>query len=162
MNTVIVAMHEIRLRVRDRSVLLLSVVAPFVLASIMGFAFGGTSTDHVTLGLVDVGHSAIDVPTSSTRSFVREPNEASARAAVKAGKVGAAIILPLGFAAGRVPALVIGHRDRSIAEAAATSVARQLSDRVGGVAERPARVVEDRGLADSSPLGFFGPSMAIL
>src|SRR3954447_17204911 len=105
MNTVIVAMHEIRLRVRDRSVILLSVVAPFVLASIMGFAFGGSSTDHVTLGFVDLGHSGIDVPTSSTRAFVREPSEAAARAVVKAGKVGAAIILPVGFAAARVPAL---------------------------------------------------------
>lgn len=162
MTAVIVAVHELRLRARDRSVVLLGTFAPFVLASIMGFAFGGTSSDHVTIAVADVGRSNLRPVATSTRSFVEVPDEDAARSAVRSGRAAAAVVLPAGFAAGRSEAIVVGHRDHESAAATARSVARQLSDRAAGVAMRRVSLTEDAGLADSSPLGFFGPSMAIL
>lgn len=162
MTAVIVTLHELRLRARDRSVVMLGTLAPFVLASIMGFAFGGSSSGHVTIAVADMASSGLSPPATSTRSFIDVPDEEAARSAVRSGRADAAIVLPAGFASGRTEALVIGHRDHQSAAATARSVARQLSDRAAGIGTRQISLSEDAGLADSSPLGFFGPSMAIL
>jgi ABC-2 type transport system permease protein len=170
--TVVVAAHELRLRMQDRSVLLLGLLAPFVLASIMGLSFGGGGSEQVTIALVDADHSALSARimtgdlrprATSVRRFVEARSEATARRDVKAGDTGAAIVIPEGFGAGDVPLTVIGDRDRPIASGTAASVARQLSDEIAtGAAARPARISDDRTTTESSPLGFFGPSMAIL
>jgi len=162
MTAVTVALHELRLRSRDRTVVLLGTLAPFLLASIMGFAFSGSGTDHVTIAFVDLGHAGVQPVSTPTRTFVSVRDEQAARVAVHDGRAAAAIVLPRGFATDNEPALVIAHRDHESAAASARSVARQLGDRVAGVATTPARITEDAGLKDSSPLGFFGPSMAIL
>jgi ABC-2 type transport system permease protein len=162
MTAVTVALHELRLRSRDRTVILLGTLAPFVLASIMGFAFSDTSDDHVTIAFVDLGHAGVEPASTTTRTFVSVRDEAAARAAVHDGRAAAAVVLPRGFATDDEPALVIAHRDHETAAASARSVARQLGDRVAGVATKPATIKEDPGLEDASPLGFFGPSMAIL
>jgi ABC-2 type transport system permease protein len=162
MTAVTVALHELRLRSRDRTVVLLGTLAPFLLASIMGFAFSGTSDDHVTIAFVDLGRAGVQPTSTPTRTFLRVGDEGAARAAVRDGRAASAVVLPDGFATKDEPALVIAHRDHESAAASARSVARQLGDRVAGVATRPAAIKEDAGLEDSSPLGFFGPSMAIL
>jgi ABC-type Na+ efflux pump permease subunit len=159
---VLITLHELQLRVRDRSVVTLGLIAPFVLAAIMGLAFGGSTTsDRITIGVVDPAHVAT-LRASGDRRFVSERSVSAARTAVRTGAIDAALVLPPEFADGTAEAVVIGHRNRPIAEAAATSVGRQLSDRVAGVATHPAAIVDDRTTKEASPLGFFGPSMAIL
>ena len=170
--SVAIAVHELQLRIRDRSVILLGLVAPFVLASIMGIAFAGGGSDKTTIALADADHTELSArilsgdlrPHANTnRAIVVVHDEASVRAKVRSGDADAAIIVPRGFEDERVPLVVVGHRNRPLAATTAASAARQVSDAIaaGGVLH-PARIVDDPALAESSPLGFFGPSMAIL
>lgn len=167
--SIVVALHDLRLRIRDRSVLVQGLLAPFVLASIMGVAFAGDD-EKLQLVIADADNSArseritagdLRPPSDATRAISIERGEAAGREAVRSGDADAAIVIPKGFDEGDVPLLVVGHQDRPIAAGAAASVARLLSLDLGRRVERPTRIIDDALLAESDPLGYFGPSMAI-
>ena len=50
----LIAGKDLRLRFRDRSVLMLGFAAPLMIATLMSFAFKGTDSFHVTVVVVDV------------------------------------------------------------------------------------------------------------
>lgn len=104
----LVALKDLRLRLRDRSAIIVAFIAPFLLAAIMGFSFGGAQdTIHFTFAVADEDRGEI------TETF-REglgglPEEAftildaadgdEARDLVAEDEAGAAFVLPEGMTA---------------------------------------------------------------
>lgn len=168
----VIAWHEVRLRVRDRSVVILGLIAPFVLASIMGIAFA-SGDDALAVALVVQPAALAPGPLAALRDQLGPEvalrptdDERAARQAVADGEADAVIVVrPAGVE-------VVGDNDEPQANAAATGVANRIArvlasddngDGAGaGAGAGVPRIVDDPAMSRSSPLGFFGPSMAIL
>ena len=58
-TALLVAGKDLRQRLRDRSALVIAFVAPFVLASIIGLAFGGDSTFTATYAVADADRGPV-------------------------------------------------------------------------------------------------------
>lgn len=99
-----ITVKDLRLRLRDRSVLLYGIVAPFVLAIVLGATFGGLE-DRVVLDLgvvAEAGDQLADPFVTAVLPALEEdglvgsvasfPDTASARAAVEAGDLTAAVV----------------------------------------------------------------------
>jgi len=108
-----IALKDLRQKVRDRSAILLSVVAPFGLAALFGFILGGLEEDfHARWALVDLDGgtvaAALDegpiraMEEAGFLSVERLPTAEAARGAVEEGRVETAIIVPAGFSAATV------------------------------------------------------------
>ena len=103
-----IAAKDLRLRVRDRSAIVLGFVAPILIATVMSFAFKATESFHMTVVVFDADHAALgttlldalrsdelaDVVTVRT-----SPTVARARALVRDGAVAAGLVIPAGFTA---------------------------------------------------------------
>lgn len=105
-----IARKDLRQKVRDRSALLISVVAPFVLAALFSMILGGLDEDfHAHWGYVDLDGGDIAAaleqgPISAMEaegviSVQRYPDAEAARAALGSGEVETVIIVPEGFSA---------------------------------------------------------------
>jgi ABC-2 type transport system permease protein len=104
----VIAGKDLRQRIRDRSALVLGVVAPLVIAALMSLAFRGAESIHLTLAVVDLDHGAsASGLVEALRSpglrdlvtVVPEPSVPAASAAVQGGHAGAALVIPRGFSA---------------------------------------------------------------
>jgi ABC-2 type transport system permease protein len=122
----LVAGVELRRRLRNRSAVVTAFVGPLALATVFGVLLSGTSSFHVTIGIVDHDGSEIsagwvdaltdadtggdaDDPDDDPVTFVRIETEqstsstadplAATRTAVDDGDVDAAIVVPAGFGA---------------------------------------------------------------
>ena len=132
----LITAKDLRQRLRDRSALLVAVVAPLGLAFALGVTISGFSAGSRTfqLGLVDLDHgpaasgfsrAAADTPVTLQDAGTR----ARARRLVKDGKLDAAIVLPRGLSAATLGGAsvridVIGDPKNSIG----TLVARSFAD----------------------------------
>ena len=105
-----IALRDLRQKVRDRSAILISIVAPFTLAALFAMILGGLDEDfHATWGYVDLDGGRIaaaldEGPLSGMEAegvidVERYDTAEAARLAVEAGEVEAAIIVPEGFSA---------------------------------------------------------------
>ena len=105
-----IALKDLRQKVRDRSALLISVVAPFVLAALFSMILGGLDEDfHAHWGYVDLDGGDIaaaldEGPISAMEAdgvitVERYPDTEAARTALEAGEVETVIIVPEGFSA---------------------------------------------------------------
>jgi ABC-2 type transport system permease protein len=103
-----IAAKDLRQRVRDRSVLLVGIVAPFALAALFGSILGGVEDDFsARWAIVDLDGGSIaqgfdDGPIAAMEdsgilATQRLPDAEAAREAVEDGRVDAAIIIPAGF-----------------------------------------------------------------
>ena len=104
----VIAGKDLRQRVRDRSAVVLGVVAPLLIAALMSFAFKGLESFHFTLGVVNADGGpvaaglvqALGQPDLRQVISVRtEPSEGAAKAAVRARTIQAALVVPSGFSA---------------------------------------------------------------
>lgn len=137
----LIAVKDLRARLRDRSVLIMGLVLPFGLSFIFNLLFGGLSSGSgvIKLGVVDQDHGTVArVFTSEVLGSVRkqglvsihpESSETTARSLVAKGTINAAIVIPAGFsdavqAGGKADMSVIGSADNPIS----TSVARSLAE----------------------------------
>jgi ABC-2 type transport system permease protein len=193
----IVTANDLRRQLRNRSFLIQGVVAPIALAAIISLAFGSTDQFDATIGLVDADGSPI------AQGFVSGITEADtgdlgfeevgslrrARARVDDGDLGAAIVVPEGFAASLqtddpADVVVVTSSDDAIAAEVARSVASELTNRAnaarlavattaatGGTMPSPdelAAITLPVSLrttgsgGDVSPAAYFGPSMGLL
>ena len=109
----LIAAKDVRQRLRDRSAVLVGVVAPLVVALLMSLAFNGTEKFHYVLALsnADQGPEAAAVVAAlespGVRSFVTVrpyPTAAAAAAAVHGRKAQAGLVIPAGFSAAFVGA----------------------------------------------------------
>ncbi len=104
----LIAGKDLRQRLRDRSAIVIGLVAPLVIAALMSVAFKGADTFHYTLGVVDVDHGPVATalvhilrqPALSQVLTVRDiPTRQAAVADVRANHVQAALVIPRGFSA---------------------------------------------------------------
>jgi ABC-2 type transport system permease protein len=100
---------ELRRRIADRSIIVSSLVAPAVIAAIIGFAFGASGT----VNRIDIG-IALDHPTAEATAVVKAgiaaagfgsivhieaiATPAELKSEVSGGRFGAGVIVPEGFA----------------------------------------------------------------
>jgi ABC-2 type transport system permease protein len=105
-----IAAKDLRQKIRDRSALLIGVVAPFALAALFSMVLGGVDEDfHADWAYVDLDGGEIaaalaegplrGVEDAGVVGLQRMSSAAEARAAVEAGGVDTAIIVPEGFSA---------------------------------------------------------------
>jgi linearmycin/streptolysin S transport system permease protein len=107
-TALVIARKDLRQRFRDRSAIVIGVVAPVVIAALMSFAFHGVESFRFTMGVVnlDRGPVAAGLMTSLRAPGLSNivtssqlPSVAAARAKVRANKIGAALVIPAGFSA---------------------------------------------------------------
>jgi ABC-2 type transport system permease protein len=106
--TLVVAGKDLRQRLRDRSAVVIAFVAPFLLAAIIGLAFGGEQRFSATYAVVDDDRGPVAAaftdgmlasPGLRDLLTVRKAHEARARALVERGEADAAFLLPRGLSA---------------------------------------------------------------
>ncbi len=175
---VVIALKDLRQKVRDRSVLLMAVLAPLGLAFLFSAMIPNQDTFHTTYAVVDldrgtVAKRLVDGPlaglsAAGVATLVPTATEAEARTAVDAGDVAAAIVIPAGFSdavqAGRPAELrVVGGPSTLPAEIArsvlvgfgsrVTAVQVAVGTVLAGVSASPdpAFVAELAGLAMAAP-----------
>jgi ABC-2 type transport system permease protein len=138
-TALLVAGKDLRQRLRDRSALVIAFVAPFVLASIIGLAFGGDFAFRATYAVADADRGPVAtgftdgvLATDGLRDLitVRRVEPGEAQSLVDRGEADAAFLLPAGLSAavqaGRPATLTVvssgenpiaGQVARSLAEA---------------------------------------------
>jgi ABC-2 type transport system permease protein len=156
-----IARNDLRRRFRDRSVLLLGLIAPVLVAVIMSSAFGQFSrTVHVTVQVAGSQTtegarfvSALRRPELASTATVRTSDAASVRQAVRHAHIDAGVVFPVG--GGQATVLLAGR------DAAKDAVARILTTHV--LAGAP-EAITDRAVRGSTnqAASYFAPSMAIL
>jgi ABC-2 type transport system permease protein len=125
----VIARKDLRQRLRDRSAIVVGLIAPIGIAAVMSLAFRGMDTFHFTLGVVNADKGPISaalVDALHQRALAgvvtTKPLESRAQAVadVRTKKVDAALVIPAGFSA----AIEWGH-PKSLA--AVTSVDNGLA-----------------------------------
>jgi ABC-2 type transport system permease protein len=104
----LVAATDLRRRFRDRSIIIFGVVAPILLATIIGLAFGDGGDFEVRIGLVDEDRSSLSIGIGDALASIGDDAplrfEAiddldQARQLVDDDSIGAALVIPRGFEA---------------------------------------------------------------
>jgi ABC-2 type transport system permease protein len=143
----VIALKDLRQRLRDRSALVLGFIAPLAVAWLVSAAFGSTGSFHMDVGVVDHDRGQV---AAGFQSFLRSPelsdlltvtvvdSEAEARAKVDDGTLSAAFVVPEGFtpavvAGGGRPITVLGSVDSTIATQVSTSLAASFTAQVEAV-----------------------------
>ena len=176
-TTLLVAGKDLRQRLRDRSALVIAFIAPFVLAAIIGLAFGGGDAFRASYAVADADRGPVAAgftdgvlasPGLRDLVTVREVDPGEARALVDRGEVDAAFLLPAGLTAsvqqGRPATVTVveagdnpiaGQVARSLAEAyAAELTATGLAVTTAlDAAGRPATEAEARRLGERAAAG---------
>ena len=144
---VVIALKDLRQRLRDRSALVLGFIAPLVVAWLVSAAFGSVSSFHMEVGVVDRDRGEV---AAAFQMFLRSPElsglltvtavatEAEARAQVEDGALSAAYVLPDGFSAAvtsgsGLPVTVLGSVDASVAARVARSLASSYTAQIEAV-----------------------------
>ncbi len=144
-----IAGKDLRLRVRDRSVFVLGLLAPFLLAVIFDLVLGAPSeaTFQPRFAVADldtgpVGDGLVGVLRSLAEGDVIELDEVGSvdevEAAVEAGDLDAAFVIPAGFSqavtsGGEATLRIVGNVDAPISVAIAEAVARGYAAEVEAV-----------------------------
>ena len=137
----LIASKDLKLRFRDRSVFIIGLIAPALLALIFTFAFGdaldpdgggfSTAYGYVDLDEGDAGAVLGDVLAGLDQSeqfaVIDYPSVEAASAAIDAGDIASVFVLPAGFSdtvgTSDVTIDVIGHVDAPTSTAIATAIA---------------------------------------
>lgn len=195
-TTLLVAATDLRRRLRNRTFVVQGIVGPILLAGIISLAFASDDIS-ATIGVVDADGSPIATGFVSAVTdgddgglrFERVATPEAARDAVAADDLGAAVVVPEGFAASLAtgdPAdlEVVTSSDDTVAAEVARSVANGLTDRANAArlavattaalgapppgAEELAAIdlplrLEVQGTGgELSPAAYFGPGMGLL
>lgn len=105
-NALVIARKDLRQRLRDRSAIVLGLLAPLGIAALMSLAFKGTENFHFTMGVVDADHGPVAtglieaLDSRGLRQIVTTkilPDEGAATSAVRAKSVASALVIPAGF-----------------------------------------------------------------
>jgi len=104
----VIAAKDLRQRLRDRSAIVIGLVAPLAVALLMSLAFKGTENFHYTLALVNADRGPVasaivhTFDSKSVRSIVavhEYANQATAAQAVRSGRAQAGLVIPGGYSA---------------------------------------------------------------
>jgi len=161
----VIARKDLRQRFRDRSAIVIGVFAPVLIAALMSLAFHGAENFGFTMGIVnnDRGPVAAGLVKSLAAPDVRKvvtpseiPSVAAAQAEIRAGKIGAALVIPSGFSAdvlaGRPASLTtMNSNNDAIAGDVTTSIASSFVAQVNAD-----RLSLATALAAGAPAGEIG------
>jgi ABC-2 type transport system permease protein len=155
----LIAVADLRRRMRKRTFFLTAVVGPLALATIISLAFGGSSLD-ATIGIVDDDGSqesrqfvdAVTAIDADGLSFEVLDSTRQARAEVDDGDTGAAIVIPAGFADSLQTGapgdlVVLSSSDGMVSAEIARAVAANFTDRANA-----ARLAAARSAALGGPV----------
>lgn len=167
-NVLLITAKDLRLGLRDRSVLLTAFVVPFTLAMIFSFLFGGDVVGDVEIAylalneddgelgdlFVDEVLGALTDGTGVTAEEIDDRAEAVER--VTAGAADALLVVPEGFTeavqAGRPASIgVVANVDATIARQVATGLAEGFANELTGTQLAVASVMAAAG--DAAPPG---------
>ena len=159
----VVAVTDLRRRVRNRSFVTQALVGPIVLATIISLAFGGGDDFDATIGLVDADGSpasegfvgGVVEADAGSLEFVEVDTAEEARDRVEDGDLGAAVVVPAGFTASLQTAEpgdleVVTTSDRAVSAEVARAVASEFVDRANAARLAALTAVAD-GTAPPSP-----------
>lgn len=159
-----IAASDVRRRLRDRSAIIVGIVAPLVIAGVMSFAFKGTENFHMSVGLVNADHGAV---ATGFVSLLAQPEledlitvesmstDAEARHAVDDGRIDAAYVIPADFSdkviGGRATSIItLTDVDARIAGEVAASIAASYTEDVNA-RRLTIAVAEQAGIDASDP-----------
>jgi ABC-2 type transport system permease protein len=157
----LIAAKDLRQKLRDRSALLVGVVAPFALAALFASVLGGLGQDfHAHWAIVDqdggqVATGLVDGPLAAMQAagvltLEHLPSPEAARAAVEDGTLETAIIVPSGFSAaaltgGATQVDLFVDPDASLSGQVAASVLKGFAQEVDAVQLTVATVIAAAG-----------------
>ena len=160
-----IAAKDLRQKARDRSALILAIIAPMALAFLFSSVLGEQTTFRASYVVVDldggtVARALVDGPLLGLRSAgaaVSEgTDEAAARGKVEDGSAAVAVIIPKGFtdavqAAQPTELRVVGSVNATLATQVAQSVLEGFASSVEGVQVAVATVVSGGAATGASP-----------
>lgn len=139
----IIAANDLRRQVRDRSVIIQALIAPILIAVVVGAAFGGGPDINVTIGVADDDGSSLSEQIATGLvggggggvAFSRVVDAETADAAVQSEAYSAVIVLPDGLQdavmSGKAASItVLGSPARPLAQGIAESVADGVAARL--------------------------------
>jgi ABC-2 type transport system permease protein len=170
-TTLLVAGKDLRQRLRDRSALVIAFIAPFVLAAIIGLAFGGDDAFRASYAVADADRGPVAAgftdgvlasPGLRDLVTVREVDPGEARALVDRGEVDAAFLLPAGLTAsvqqGRPATVtVVEAGDNPIAGQVARSLAEAYAAELTATGLAVTTALDAAGRPSGSPVDPLGP-----
>lgn len=163
----VIAANDLRRRLRDRTFYVQGIIAPIVMAAIIGFAFGGGFSLAATVGLVDADGSDLSRqlvagmtapgPEGSPVAF-EAVDPAAVDTLIESGDIDSAIVLPPGFGAGvsgesPVPIDVVFDADKPITADVTRAVAGRIAARLDASRLAIAAGLASAGVAADSPAG---------
>ena len=172
----VIAAKDFRQRLRDRSAIIVAVIAPFGLAAIFGMLLGGTEDG------LDLRYAYADLDGSSISSALRDGPLAgleeagvatitevdgrdAAEAAIEAGDVGAALIVPAGYASAVQSAEtadleIIGSTQAGLATDVLRAVATSFTAELDGIRIATGTAASVMGVSDPAAVGELGARAA--
>ena len=172
----VIAAKDFRQRLRDRSAIIVAVIAPFGLSAIFGILLGGTEDG------LDLRYAFADLDGSSISSALRDGPLAgleeagvatitevdgrdAAEAAIEAGDVGAALIVPAGYASAVQSAEtadleIIGSTQAGLATDVLRAVATSFTAELDGIRIATGTAASVMGVSDPAAVGELGARAA--
>lgn len=165
----VIAAKDLRQRLRDRSALIVAVVAPFGLAAIFSLLLGGVDAEihftyayhdgdgsEISAGLRDGGLAGLEE--SGIATIVEADSAEGARDAVDLDEADAALIVPEGFGAAVTSGAgaeleIVGATDAGLATQVLDAVANGYVAEVDGVRLSVATAADVLGTSDPATLG---------
>ncbi|MGI9611152.1 MAG: ABC transporter permease, partial [Acidimicrobiia bacterium] len=161
----LIAAKDFRLRIRDRSAIILGIIAPLALAFIVNLVFGNVfeaGTLDLSYGMVDLDESDIsqnfgevlkEVEAEGILTLTEYANASSADAAIEEGSIHAYYLIEPGFGDG-----VVGQEDTDIKvvgdvdAATSTQIAASIAEQFGqGITTVQLAIGSTVQLSDSAP-----------
>jgi len=180
---IIIAAKDLRQRVRDRSAIIMGIVAPFALAAIFSLLLPSSQGFHTEYAVVDLDHGPVSalfteqiLPGVVDSGFadVRTVDDREAAAVlVEGGEVDAAFVIPAGFSqsitSGRDATIsIIGNVDAGFSTQIAEAIASSFAEEVNAVSLSVAAalggftVIQPEALADlSARAAVFEPAILV-
>jgi len=162
----LIAIKDIRQRIRDRSAFIWGIIAPVGLAAIFSMMLGQVADSdflQVSFGVVDLDHGEVSTLFTDdilgaleqegiVSEIVRLDSVPAAEDLVSGGDVDAAFVMPIGFSAAagggdEVAIDVIGYVDSPIGTLVARSIADRFAGEINGVGMAVATISTLRGQA---------------
>ncbi|MGZ8562969.1 MAG: ABC transporter permease, partial [Candidatus Limnocylindria bacterium] len=172
----VIAAKDLRQRLRDRSAIIVAVIAPFGLAAIFGLLLGGTEDGlDLRYAYVDLDGSAISsalrdgalagLEEAGVATIIEVDSRDAAEAAIDAGDVSAALIVPAGYASAVQSAetadlQIIGSTQAGLATDILQAVSTSFTAELDGIRVATGTAASAMGITDPAAIGELGARAA--
>ncbi|MDF1596549.1 MAG: ABC transporter permease [Acidimicrobiia bacterium] len=144
----IIAAKDLRQRLRDRSAIIMAVIAPFALAAVFALLIPSDQGFHTDYAVVDLDQGPVSalltgqvlpgVADAGFADLTAVPDREAAAGMVESGEMGAAFIIPAGFSeaiqrGNDATLTIIGNIDSALATQIAEAIATRYAEEVNAV-----------------------------